>query len=112
MTENKPGSAKKKLISVSRAAAMKGVARQAVYAAVKEGRLPHAIELDRIALLEADVEAWEPVRYGQRPGTKGHGGRPKGVPVSEESKAKMSESAKRRWQRAKHSKDEEHPGNK
>lgn len=83
------------LLSVSQAAALKGVTRSAVYAAIERGALPHEMILGHIAVHEADVQAWVPV---------GHkAGRPRGKPMSEEAKQRISQGQKRRWQQ-RHSK--------
>ncbi len=83
------------LITPDEAARMKGVTAAAIYAAVKENRLPHTRVLRRIGLHEADVLQWTPRSYAGRPGAKS--GRPQGTPMSEEVKARISESQKRRW---------------
>ena len=85
-----------KLLTVSQAAQVKGVSRTAVYAAIERGRLSHQVILGHIGLRESDVMAWEPL------GIKT--GRPKGIPMSEAAKVRLSESQKRRWQRRKQSK--------
>ena len=77
------------LLSVSQAAKLKGVSRAAVYGAIAGGRLSHQRILGHIGLREADVVAWKPL------GIKT--GRPKGIPMSAEAKARLSESQKRRW---------------
>jgi len=82
-----------KLLTVSQAAKLKGVSRTAVYAAIERGRLPHRRILGHVGLREADVLAWEPL------GVKT--GRPKGIPMSEAAKVRLSESQKRRWQQRK-----------
>ena len=84
-----------KLLTPAQAAQMKGVSRAAIYAAITDGRLPHVIELGRLGVKESDVRAWEPVKYAGRPGKKG--GRPKGIPVSAETKEQISYSQKKRW---------------
>ncbi len=86
---------KHKLLSVSEAAKLKGVTRAAVYGAIADGRLPHERILGHLALRETDVLAWTPL------GIKT--GRPKGIPMSEESKARLSESQRRRWAQRKQS---------
>jgi excisionase family DNA binding protein len=90
---------KQKLLTPAEAAELKGVSRAAVYAAIAQDRLPHTRVLGRLAVREADVLSWTPVQYAGRPGRKG--GRPTGVPVSEEARARMSEAQKRRWARRK-----------
>lgn len=91
-----------KLLTPAQAAQLKGVSRAAVYAAIADGRLPHIIELGRLGVREADVKRWAPREYAGRPGVKG--GRPKGIPVNEETKARISASQKKRWARRKKSK--------
>ena len=84
-----------KLLTAAEAAKFKGVSRSAVYAAIADGRLPHVVILGHMAVKESDVQTWEPVKYAGRPGKKG--GRPKGIPVSAETKEQISQSQKRRW---------------
>lgn len=88
-----------KLLTVPEAAQMKGVSRSAIYGAITDGRLPAVRVLGRLALKEADVQAWQPVKYANRPGRKG--GRPKGIPVNPETKERISQSQKNRWARRK-----------
>jgi excisionase family DNA binding protein len=79
---------KSKLITVTEAAQLKGVTRSAIYAAIREGRLPHRQVLGRFAVREVDVVAWIPTpRAGRRKGTK----------LSEEAKARISQAQKNRW---------------
>lgn len=85
------------LLSVGQAAKLKGVSRTAVYHAISRGSLPHIRIINHIALREGDVLAWELVRYAGRPGSKGRGGRPKGIPMSAETKRRISEAQKQRW---------------
>ncbi len=82
------------LITPREAATLKGVTRGAIYAAIAEGRLPHTRVLGHLALRKADVLAWIPIRYAGRPGRPS--GRAPGTPLSEETKARMSEAHKRR----------------
>lgn len=79
---------KSKLLTVVEAAQLKGVQRATLYAAIAQGRLKHRRVLGKLALREADVLAWTP-----RP----HAGRKKGKPMSEEAKARISASQKKRW---------------
>ncbi len=96
---------KTELLTPVEAAALKSVTRTAIYTAIKEGRLPHRRMLGRIALRKSDVVAWIPMSYKGRPGVKGR--RPKGLAMSEEAKARISESQKRRW--AKRKQDQQQP---
>ena len=84
-----------KLLTVDEAARLKGVTVAAIYAAVKELRLPHTRVLGRIGLKHADVLQWTPRGYRGRPGAKS--GRPKGIPVTNEVKTRISIAQKRRW---------------
>ena len=93
------------LLTPDEAARLKGVTRGAIYAAVAEGRLPHIKILSRIALRHADVLAWTPVHYRGRLGRKG--GRPEGLPTSEETRARLSQAMKQSWARRKQTKEEE-----
>lgn len=54
-------------ISVEEAAARAGVSRAAIYLAVREGRIPYSVVVGKIALLEADVGAYRPVK-SRKPG--------------------------------------------
>lgn len=83
------------LITPDEAAQIKGVTVAAIYAAVKENRLPHTRVLRRIGLREADVLQWTPRSYAGRPGAKS--GRRQGTALSEETRARIAESQKRRW---------------
>ncbi len=83
------------LLTADEAAQLKGVTIAAIYAAVKENRLPHKRILRRIGLRRDDVLQWTPRSYAGRPGAKS--GRPTGTPMSQEVKARISESQKRRW---------------
>ena len=83
---------KPKLLTAVEAANLKGVTRAAIYGAIRGGRLAHQKVLGRIALLESDVLAWTP---------KPKSGRRRGSQLSEEARAKISASQKRRWQERK-----------
>ena len=83
------------LITPREAAKLKGVTRGAIYTAIAEGRLPHTRVLGHIGVRKADVLAWTPIRYAGRPGRPS--GRAVGTPLSEETKARISEGQKRRW---------------
>ncbi len=87
----------KDLISVGEAARLKGVSTTAIYKAIKEERLVAVTVLGRVGLHRADIMRYEPVRYGNRAGAKGRGGRPKGVPMSPEAKERISQGQTRRW---------------
>ena len=86
-----------KLLTASEAAKLKGVSTTTIYRAVGQGRLPHVRVLNHIGVPEADLLKWMPVRYAGRAGIKGRGGRPRGIPMSTEAKARLSGSQKRRW---------------
>lgn len=88
-----------KLLTVAEAAKLKGVSRSAIYNAITDGRLPHVRVLGHLGVKELDVRVWEPVKYAGRPGKKG--GRPKGIPVSAETKEQISQSLKSGWARRK-----------
>jgi len=77
-----------KLLTVAEAAKHKGVSRSAIYKAIEQGRLPSQRVLGRLALREDEVERWQPHVVT---------GWPKGRRVSDEAKAKISVSQKRRW---------------
>lgn len=79
-------------LSVSQVAQLKGVSRNAVYKAVSEKRLPSQQIVGHIALRVADVEAWNP---------RERTGRRQGVKFSEETKQRISESQRLRWQKRK-----------
>ena len=81
------------LLSVSQAATLKGVTRSAVYAAISRGDLDSQRVLGHVAVTEADVNAWQPIGHKK--------GRPKGTPMTEEVKSRISLSQKRRWQQRK-----------
>ena len=83
---------KPKLLTAVEAAQLKGVTRSAIYAAIREGRLPHQIVLGRMGVTEDDVLAWTPT-----PST----GRREGTRLSEETRAKIAASQKRRWEQRK-----------
>lgn len=78
------------LLTPAEAARLKGVSRTAIYTAIAEGRLKHSRVLGRLAIERAHLLAWTPMRYA---------GRPKGIPMTDEAKALLSESQKRRWVR-------------
>lgn len=76
------------LISIIEAAKLKGVSRNAVYLAVKDGRLPHVMVVGHYALRRTDVLAWKP---------RGPKGRQKGLPLNDKTKERISKSQKQRW---------------
>ena len=79
-----------KLLTPVEVARMKGLSRTVVYRAMSEGKLPFIHILGRRAIVESDAQQWQP------PGKIT--GRPKGIPVSEETKARISAGQKKRWQ--------------
>lgn len=81
-----------KFLSVSQVAAMKRVSRNAVYKAVREKRLASVHLVGIIAIKREDATAWVP---------KARTGRRKGISTSEETKAKIAASQRKRWQRRK-----------
>ena len=81
-----------KLITVAEAAQLKGVSRTTIYNAINDGRLKSQRVLVHVALSHSEVERWQPSATT---------GWPKGKRVSEEAKAKISESQKQRWKRRK-----------
>lgn len=86
-------------LTADEAAELKGVTVAAIYAAVKDNRLPHTRILGRIGLRREDVLQWTPRSYAGRPGAKS--GRRKGTRTTPEAKARMSEAQKRRWEERK-----------
>jgi hypothetical protein len=87
----------KELLTATQAARLKKVSPRTVYLAVAAGRLPHQRILGRIGLSQTQVEAWTPREYRDRPGVKASGGRPQGMKMSKESRARLSRSQKERW---------------
>ena len=78
-----------KLLTAAEAAQLKGVTRTAIYKAIAQDRLPYQRVLGRIALKEADVLKW--VATGSKPG------RQRGVPMTDDEKARISATQKQRW---------------
>lgn len=79
-------------LSVTQVAELKKISRNAVYKAVSQGRLPATKIGGFVVIRVADVETWIPkVRTGRR----------KGVSVSEETKAKIAQAQRLRWQKRK-----------
>ena len=81
-----------KLLTPAEAARLKGVSRAAIYAAIADGRLPHSRVLGRLALQESDVQAWTP---------RQDVGRPVGMTLGEDIRARISASQKQSWNRRK-----------
>lgn len=79
-------------LSVSQVAEIKGVSRNAVYKAVKEGRLICVRIVGRIAITRAEAQKWN---------AKARTGRRQGTPTSEEAKAKIAASQRMRWKKRK-----------
>jgi predicted DNA-binding transcriptional regulator AlpA len=79
-----------KLLTPVQVAALKGLSRTVVYRAMNSGKLPYVEILGRRAVKESEAKKWKP------PGRIT--GRPKGIPVSAETKAKISAAQKKRWQ--------------
>lgn len=77
-----------KLLTVTEVAELKGVSRSAIYKAIEQGRLKSQRTLGRVTLSSDEVARWQP---------SSSTGWPKGRRVSEDAKAKISESQKRRW---------------
>lgn len=57
-------------ISAQEAATRKGVAVPTIYAAVRRGEIPAYRFMGRVALLPADVDAFQPASYGENQRTK------------------------------------------
>lgn len=89
------------LLTISEAAALKQVSRQSIYRAIAERRLPSVQVLGKMGVMKSDVMAYEPISYRGRPGSKARGGRPKGIPQTVESRARISVSQAARWARRK-----------
>ena len=75
-----------KLLTPVEVAAMKGLSRTVVYRAMNSGKLPYIEILGRRAIKESEAKKWKP------PGRIT--GRPKGIPVTDETKAKISAAQK------------------
>lgn len=58
------------VITATEAAAIKGVTRQAVYAAIKEGRLPARQSGNTHLILMSDLDNWHVVRHPKKPRKK------------------------------------------
>lgn len=79
-------------LSVTQVANQKQISRNAVYKAIREGRLP-SVQIAGLVVVKAkDVEAWIPkTRTGRRSGSRS----------SDATKAKIAESQRLRWQKKK-----------
>ena len=89
------------LLTVGEAASLKGVSARSLYRAIEEHRLPFVQVLGKLGVRRADAMAYEPIAYRGRPGAKARGGRPKGIPQTEETKARIGASQAKRWERLK-----------
>jgi excisionase family DNA binding protein len=76
-------------LTVPEAAQVKGVSDSAIYKAISDGRLPSQRVLGRVAVRRSDIYQWEPVPQGGRRQRAQH---------SVETKARISEGMKKRWQ--------------
>ena len=65
------------LLTITEAANVLGISRAALYDAIQTGRLTAATVLGKQVLRRADVAAYEPRSYRDRPGGKSKGGRRK-----------------------------------
>lgn len=81
------------LLSVSQAAAIKGISRTAIYAAIKRETLPSRIVAGHRVVREADLLAWD--------SSKTLRGRRKGQAMTEEHRANIAKAQKERWARRK-----------
>ena len=86
-------SMKHTLLTVSQAAQRKGVSTKAIYAAIARKRLPRRYAKGNLVVRESDLVAWE--------ASKSVGGRPKGKRMSAESRLRLSQAQKRRWEQRK-----------
>lgn len=84
------------LVTVSEAARIKGVTRAVIYNAINRGDISARTVLGRRALRREDVDRWQPRRAGRR----------RGVPLSEDTKAKIAEAQRARWRQRKESEKE------
>ena len=75
-------------LTLPEAAKMKKVSRQAVYDAIKAGKLPYHSTLGRRVIRKSDLRSWRIV------------GRRASGPLSAAHKAKISQAQKRRWANA------------
>ncbi len=65
------------LLTITEAASALGISRAALYDAIQNGRLAAVTVLGKQVLRRADVAAYEPRSYRDRPGGKSKGGRRK-----------------------------------
>ena len=79
-------------LSVTQVVNQKQVSRNAVYRAIQEGRLPSTQIAGLTVVKFQDAEAWQP---------KARTGRRSGIKSSDETKAKIAEAQRLRWQRRK-----------
>jgi excisionase family DNA binding protein len=85
----KPSRPYEDLLTLSEAAKQKKVSRQAVYDAIKSGRLTCLRVLGRPVVRQADLKSWQII------------GRRQSSPLSAEHKARISRALKRRWAKRK-----------
>ena len=79
-------------LSITQVANQKQISRNAVYKAIREGRLPSTQIAGLVVVKAKDAEAWMPkARTGRQGGSKS----------SDETKAKIAESQRLRWQKRK-----------
>jgi hypothetical protein len=81
---------KQNFLTVVQAARRKDVSRTAIYRAIKSKDLRAREMLGRIVVAESDLLAWDVQR-----------GWPKGEPVSQTTRKRISESQKQRWAKKK-----------
>ncbi|BCM94111.1 hypothetical protein IAD21_06014 [Abditibacteriota bacterium] len=79
-------------LSATQVTQLKGVSRNAVYKAIQEGRLAAILIADHVAIPREAALAWTP---------KARTGRRQGIQATEETKAKMATSQRKRWQQRK-----------
>jgi excisionase family DNA binding protein len=80
-------------LTISQAATLRGVSRQAIYSAIERGVLPALWDAGRWKIAEKDLLAWNanPAKRGPKPGKK----------YSEEHRAKLSAVRKADWAKRK-----------
>ncbi len=80
-------------LSVTQVAKQKQISRNAVYKAIRDGRLPSVQIAGLVVVKVKDTEAWMPkTRTGRLGGSKS----------SDETKAKIAETQRLRWQKRKY----------